>query len=176
MNCTTLRILGLCAALLCSANILQAKEWRGIVPLKSTRADVERLLGKPNDLGRYQFENERAYIDYSSTCNRINDCSCLIPKDTVIDIYVNLEIEFKFSDLRIDRTKYQKTKSAHLPGIVTYASDEEGIIYTVDDEDDEVMDITYLPKAADCRNVVKSRKLKKRGSSHLEAKQRCPGQ
>jgi hypothetical protein len=25
-----------------------AKEWRGITPLKSTRADVERLLGKPN--------------------------------------------------------------------------------------------------------------------------------
>jgi hypothetical protein len=27
------------------AIICPAKEWRGIVPLKSTRADVERLLG-----------------------------------------------------------------------------------------------------------------------------------
>ena len=34
-----------------------AKEWRGITPLKSTRADVERLLGKPNQLGRYEIQN-----------------------------------------------------------------------------------------------------------------------
>jgi hypothetical protein len=44
---------------------LMAKEWREIVPLKSTKFDVERLLGKPNHLGRYDIENERVSILYS---------------------------------------------------------------------------------------------------------------
>src|SRR4026207_2045790 len=35
--------------LLCSSSTADAKEWRGIVPLRSTRADVERLLGRPPD-------------------------------------------------------------------------------------------------------------------------------
>ena len=54
------------------ASASEAKSWRGITPLKSTRADVERLLGQPNGLGRYQFENERAYILYADDeCRQI---------------------------------------------------------------------------------------------------------
>lgn len=171
MNYKKLKIVFVCTIWLCSASILHAKEWRGIVPLKSTRADVEKLLGKPNDLRRYQFENERAYINYSRGCARIDDCLCLVPKDTVIYIFVTLEADLKFSDLKIDRAKYHKTRSTHLPGIVTYANDEEGIIYTVDDEDDEVMDITYLQAAGDCRNLVKGIRANKGRSSRLQPKQ-----
>lgn len=42
-------LLGIIAILLafCLPTIAQAKAWRGIVPLHSTRADVERLLGEP---------------------------------------------------------------------------------------------------------------------------------
>jgi hypothetical protein len=173
MNYTKLKIVFVGAIWLCSASILHAKEWRGIMPLKSTRADVEKLLGKPNGLGRYQFENERAYINYSSGCARINDCLCLVPKDTVIYIFVTLEGDLKLSDLKIDRTKYHKTRSTHLPGIVTYANDEEGIIYTVDDEDDEVTDITYLYTTRDCQSFLKDRQSNKRRSSRLRRKVNC---
>ena len=146
----------------------QAKEWRGIVPLKSTRADVERLLGKPNGLGRYQFDDERAYIYYSEgVCARGDDCSCLVPKDTVLNIFVTLEVEMKFSDLKIDRRGYQRTKSAHLPTVVSHSNEEEGIIYTVDE--DEVTEITYLPSGKDCREVVrKNRRAKHRKKLSLK--------
>lgn len=174
MNYTKLKIVFVCAIWLCSASVLQAKEWRGIVPLKSTRADVENLLGKPNGLGRYQFENERAYINYSSGCARVDDCLCVVPKDTVIYIFVTLESDLKLSELKIDRTKYHKTRSTHLPGIVTYANDEEGIIYTVDDEDDEVTDIAYLYTTRDCQSLLKDPQLKRR-PSRLRRKQRCRG-
>lgn len=173
MKYTKLKIVFVCAIWLCSASILHAKEWRGIRPLKSTRADVEKLLGKPNNLGRYEFEDERAYIDYSKGCDRVDDCLCLAPKDTVIDIFVTLESDLKLSDLKIDRTKYHKTRSTHLPGIVTYANDEDGIIYTVDDEDDEVMHMTYLPTARDCHSLIKDRPPNKRRSSRLRRKVGC---
>ncbi len=41
-----------------------AKDWRGIVPLKSTRADVERLLGKPSSSGYYNLRNEIVSFDF----------------------------------------------------------------------------------------------------------------
>jgi hypothetical protein len=90
----------LCTALfiMCVTVGLQAKEWRGITPLKSTRADVERLFGKENELKRYQFENERAYIYYSEKpCGMMDvtevteKCRCLIPEGTVVSIHVNVE-------------------------------------------------------------------------------------
>ena len=49
-----------CAVLLLlpEAAHVQAKEWRRIVPLRSTRAQVERRLGKPR--GRYhELKTER---------------------------------------------------------------------------------------------------------------------
>ena len=125
------------------------------MPLKSTRADVERLLGKPNGLGRYEFDNERAYIDYARGCDQPNDCVCLVPKDTVISIFVTLETDLKWSALKLDRSKYKKSRSAHLPSILNFTNDEEGITYTVDEADEEVMHITYLPSARDCKNLTR---------------------
>ena len=151
----------------------EGKAWRGIVPLKSTRADVERLLGKPNALGRYQFENERAYIHYAegSCPSDMNDCQCLVPNGTVLEIFVNLEVELKFSDLKVDGTKYKTIRSGHLPTIVAYSNNEEGIVYTVDEEDGEVMDISYLPTAKDCQSLIKSKRANKGRPSRLRPKQ-----
>lgn len=79
----------------CLPTIAQAKGWRGIVPLKSTRADVERLLGVPGKHGRYQFDEERAYVNYAGPgpCCPVNGCLCFVPDDIVISINVELEVE-----------------------------------------------------------------------------------
>ena len=50
--------------------VIQAKGWRGIVPLHSTRADVEQLLGPPDRKGNkpvvsYDLEKEQVTIIYS---------------------------------------------------------------------------------------------------------------
>jgi hypothetical protein len=156
MKYTILKILPIFALCLYCAELVQAKEWRGIVPLKSTRADVERLFGKPNGLGRYEFDNERAYIDYAKGCDQLQDCLCVVPKDTVISIFVTLETNLKLSELKIDRSKYKKSRSAHLPSILNFTNDEEGVTYTIDETDEEVMHITYLPSARDCKNLINS--------------------
>src|SRR5215211_7734523 len=81
-----------------------ATEWRGIIPLISTRADVERLLGKPKELGRYEVNGERADIIYSDgPCKgwyyslEKTNCKCLVLKDTVLSIYVEPDQTLKFS-------------------------------------------------------------------------------
>lgn len=134
---------------------LQAKEWRGIIPLRSTRVDVERLLGQPGEHGRYQFEDERAYINYADgQCDRTDRCECLVPEGTVIEIRVVLEDIVKFSEVGLDLTSYERTDNG---AFVTYANDEEGIIYTVSKELDEVHSISYIPSARDCEEIVRRR-------------------
>lgn len=49
--------------------VVKAKEWRGIVPLRSTRADVERLLGDDSEkkpLTTYQTKQEAVSVLYAS--------------------------------------------------------------------------------------------------------------
>ena len=139
-----------------------AKEWRGIIPLRSTRADVERLFGKPNEWGRYQFKDERASIEYSSgPCKgvyqalRKDNCKCLAPKDTVLSIYVE-PVQQTFSALKIDKGKYTRTPIVSGPPNFSYSNRAEGIIYTVDETEDEIIDIEYLPSTEDCQNTIKS--------------------
>jgi hypothetical protein len=142
----------------CLPLVAQGKGWRGIVPLRSTRADVERLLG-PGNNGHYQFDAERVHVNYlEGKCNPVNGCLCLVPKGTVISIYVQLEIEMRFSGLNIDKKKYEKFVSPKDPNVATYSNDKEGIIYTVNEENDDVTAIEYRPTAKDCQDVMRRAK------------------
>ena len=142
---------------------LQAKEWRGITPLKSTRADVERLFGKENEWKRYQFENERAYIFYSTEpCGMkgvtevTQKCRCLIPEGTVVSINVTVEESRKFSALKLNQREFQK--EFVLPGMYDYSDLKEGVKYTVDERRDQIVEIVYLPSAKDCEDLVRRNK------------------
>lgn len=155
----------LCTALfvMCITVDLQAKEWRGITPLKSTKADVERLLGKENELNRYQFKNERAYIFYSTEPCGMKDatevtekCRCLIPVGTVVSINVTVEESRKFSSLKRNKSEFQK--EFVLPGMYEYSDLTEGVRYTVDERRDQIVEIVYLPSAKDCADLVKNSK------------------
>lgn len=107
--------------------------WRGIVPLHSTRADVERLIGKPNfkyDL--YDIGNERVDIMYSSDpCTQGLQGSYTVPRDTVIRISVVPQNQLRFSDLRLDLGKYKKTEDAPEQHHAVYKNEEQGITYVV---------------------------------------------
>jgi hypothetical protein len=156
MKFITVKFITLFVILLLSSTVLKAAEWRGITPLKSTRADVERLLGKPNDyLGRYLFDNERASIHYKSVpCDRTDRCDCFVPTDTVLGIWIDVEEEMKFSQLNIDRMKFEKKINSD--DNTTYANWEMGIIYHVNQQDNRVWNIDYIESEKDCKEVLKS--------------------
>jgi len=168
-------LLSIMATLLacCLPIVTHGKEWRGIVPLQSKRADVERLLGGAGNRDHYQFDAERVHVNYAGEgkCNPVNGCLCFVPKDTVISIYVQLEVEMRFSKLNIDKRKYEKFVSPENPNVATYSNDKEGIIYTVNEENDDVTAIEYLPTAKDCQGVM--RRAKRAGVQSKRRKARC---
>lgn len=135
-----------------------AKSWRGITPLKSTRTDVERLFGKPNNLGRYEIENERAYIIYSEGPCIVGyqnlakpNCECFVEKDTVLRIAVTLESAVALPVF--DKKKFSRASlRSNLP-MFTYSDLTDGLVYTVDESNGTLTAIDYWPSAADCTQL-----------------------
>jgi len=122
-----------------------AKEWRGIVPLHSTRSDVIRLLGSPNlDYDRYELDDGTVSILYSDgPCKTGWD----VPKDTVIDIMFQPDDDLTLSDLRLDLSKYKKKQDYEVLDAYHYRNGPEGHEIVV--IDNIVSSIFYGPTTKD---------------------------
>jgi len=71
---------------------------------------------------------------------------------------VTPEVEMKYSKLKLDGTKFEKTNDSTFLGVVSYSNSVEGIIYTVDH--DEVTEITYRASQKDCRRMLQKARSK----------------
>ena len=132
----------------------QAKEWRGIVPLRSTRVDVERLLGPPaikrEYSMHYEINSEQIFIDLSRGPCTVEFSRWNVPRDTVISIWITLRSnQLSAASLNLNQKKYTKYRENHRPQIVRYVNQTEGIEYSVDEETGNVGIIKYVPSAAD---------------------------
>lgn len=114
-----LKYLTACLLVILSCSHLSpAKEWRGITPLKSNRADVERLLGRPDEnIGdtflTYYFPDIVVSIQFSAN----PQCRANLPQDswnvstgTVTTIRVDIRNQVLLSDLQIDLSKFKVRK------------------------------------------------------------------
>ena len=138
-----------CAAvLLLTAAAAQAKEWRGVVPLHSTRDDVERLLGPPQaDYWHYNFEEESAHLSYAERpCEEGLPRGWNVPKDTVVEIHTVPKNDLKLSDVLAPGKDYRQVSAAHTAHVY-YVDAEEGVRYTV--WEGMVQSISHFPAAKD---------------------------
>ena len=124
------------------------------MPLHSTRADVERLLGISQHpcKCRYDLGSERIEFRYSSENDPCTRGISFLPKvrrDTVLEILVRPKTKLLFSDLAFDETKFKKGGDAHLAYINYYANNADGVLVQVGACDDMVMSIYYRPAAND---------------------------
>lgn len=125
------KALGLIFITLILTQNTEAKDWRGIVPLRSTRADVERLLGQPEQGsgGVYQTVSESILVSYSE---KPCDYGWQVPPGTVINISVRPKNPPALASLKLDERKYEKRTDPHIGSLHYYVNPEEGINYTVD--------------------------------------------
>lgn len=138
-----------------TATSARAQGWHGIVPLHSTRADVERLLGPPSEGARsytvfYQTDTESVTIAYAPglSCGiGAKYSQWKVPRNTVLTISVTLLRPLPFSKLAIDETKYTKTSGGHRPQDIYYIKNGGGESVRV--FGGEVQDIDYYPAKSD---------------------------
>ena len=165
MKTLTIRVLVLAAPLLMAIRA-NAEPWRGIVPLKSTRSDVERLLGKPSPGNMkfyvtYELESEQVRVRYAdkTLCTRTDDCECHVPDDTVLTVVVRLKNKPKFSTLGLDMSKFHPIVNPENPNNVAYSNSDAGIMYVTSKRDDLVSYVQYSPTAQDCFDANKGRSI-----------------
>jgi hypothetical protein len=134
----------------------QAKEWHGIVPLHSTRKDVEQLIGPPTTPGGriYNLENEVVLIDYSDgPCEQGWPFGWNVPQDTVTAITVNPRKMISLSELGIDLSGYQKVQDEEVRTVLYYVNGEEGVHIESRTLKPIVVSVIYTPAAKD-RNLL----------------------
>lgn len=132
-----------------------AKEWCRIVPLHSTRADVERLIkAKPVRCGGngclYDLSDKTIFALYAAEPTCRNDdatTSWKVPANTVIQITVNFKTPQPFSALDIDVTKYDRVPDKELHGLVYLSDYAQGV--RMETSGDSVRAITYYPAATE---------------------------
>ena len=133
----------------CAAN---AKAWRGIVPLHSTRADVERLLGPSNieDSG-YDTRGEQVRISYSSQgCQEGLPAGWKVTANTVVSISVSSKNEIKLAGVLVPGKNYDQIYGVHTPH-VDYVDVLEGVRYST--LDGSVQTVTYFGSEADDKKL-----------------------
>lgn len=161
MKCPAIRLLLLALPLIISARA-NAEPWKGIVPLKSTRSDVERLLGKPlpgpvQSYVIYQRESEEVRVRYAdkSLCTRTTDCECNVPDDTVLKVVVRVKSKTSFSSLNLDLSKFHPIVNPENSNNVAYSNSDAGIMYVINKRDDLLLYVQYGATAKDCADAKK---------------------
>jgi len=144
------------------AGNVNAEPWRGIVPLKSNRSDVERLLGKPLPSNMkfyvtYNLESEEVRVRYAdkSLCIRTDECECRVPDYTVLNVVIRLKTTINFSALSLDQSKFHLIVNAENANNVAYSNSDAGLMYVISKRDDLVLYVQYSPTAKDCADALK---------------------
>ncbi|MCA1614467.1 MAG: hypothetical protein LC800_10115, partial [Acidobacteria bacterium] len=138
----------------------QAKGWRGIIPLRSARSDVERLLGapiRPGFASLYDTSKAKVSVFYSQGPCTEGKGGWKVPLDTVINIAVLprgrlLVSDIKqIADLSLDGRGFTRAPDPRVPGSVNYFNDEAGVdVSTWESADGEhVQIINFGPTAND---------------------------
>lgn len=145
----------LAVCLLCSAVDVSARPWRGIVPLRSNRTQVRKLLGKPiiggaGAIDMYELKEGRVHVMYARhPCEEglpADWGNWRVPHDTVINISIQLHEEIPVKSLRlrnIEKLKWYTGES----GATYYRDRLRGLEYQV--QNGMITAITYGPRASD---------------------------
>lgn len=130
----------------------KAKGWNGLVPLRSTRRDVEAVVGNPTTPGgsSYETASERVFAQYSDgPCERGWPFGWNTARDTVVLISIIRKESMSLADLGVDVRKYEKWPDRHIDGEVHYTDRAEGIDIQVDEPLGKILSVSYMPSATD---------------------------
>ena len=146
-------IAGLSAFLLLGAvDSAFGKAWRGIVPARSTRADVVRLINQCSDqleACRFTIGNEDVHILFSNGLpTDYQECSSRLPPGTVMFIAVEPRVKLKLRDLSVDKRTLQSfNPSASFKGRLTGYRSGDGLVVSL--WKDRILQVFYLADESD---------------------------
>src|SRR5712671_1240137 len=118
----------------------------GVVPLYSTRADVERLYGDAvSDSCRCNFRRSKETIHVAFATARCAgpEYGWNVPRDTVQSFRVTPYDPPRLSEMPLDLNGFVKRYSPEDIVTTYYTNIEKGVVFDV--QDDHVMGVEYFP-------------------------------
>ena len=139
-----------------------AQDWNGLTVLKSTRKDVEKVLGKPsknikNVNYNYYTDEETILLDFASgKCTRRDSFEWKVKKGTLVNITIYKKKRPLLSTFDFDIKTFSKEDIDFHIERRYYRSPDRSISLEVSvsnkgekDEKEEVLSIIYSPKKED---------------------------
>jgi hypothetical protein len=134
----------------------QTNSWNGIVPLHSTKSDVEKIdslkiegeCPRPGNACHYILNNQRIWVNYARGGCKGSD-SFDVPKDTVLSISVDNPIGYgkSLDELKLDKNELSSKITHTMTGYWT--NSENGVTYTFSQVHSQLASISYIPKKSD---------------------------
>lgn len=127
---------------------VDAKGWKGIVPLHSDRADVEKLLGAATGECKcfYDTGSETVRVEYAKAPCVGYPSGWNVSADKVLTLHVRTNQPVKFTELQLIESKFYKAADDTFTRY--YSSRADGAQYTVS-WDGMVQAVTYFPSSSD---------------------------
>jgi len=129
----------------------RSEGWRGIIPLHSTRIDVERLLGKPDSNCRcsYRLAEANVFFGYSpiNGCQKGQVGGWNVSRDTVTHITVYPKYTMYVSNLLLDAKKYKVIKDEEVDSFTRYIDESQGV--SIETANGLVRSFNYGPSTKD---------------------------
>ena len=132
----------------------QDEAWRNIKLLQSKPADVERLLKQPSQssgyVRQYSLQDYELWIDYypfdhcRPRYGKVGEWN--IPEWTVTEILYVPGEAVDFSSLKLDLRDFSRVhESPHVPNMISYVDNQEGVDYTLNSDATTLYSIRYFP-------------------------------
>jgi hypothetical protein len=140
-----------CACIIPSSSVPQGgRGGQGLVPLRSTKVDVERLLGTPEETGDitwYRARGDLVGVVYAASRCQGRLLGWNVAANTVLEINVKPQNKYNLAELNLDKSKFVRAYG-HVGQV--YINLDEGIRYELS-PDDNVETISYIPSTANNR-------------------------
>lgn len=150
-------ILATALLILFCAGWVTAKPWRGIIPLQTSRVEVEKIFGKKSSdrsaTVTYHLRREKVIVTYSAgSCNTNGPDNWNVPTDVVVSLTVFPKKVIYLTDLSENFSTFEKFSGPKdLPGTFEYYNADDGMSVDVDSRTwsgkESVMNIAYFPPA-----------------------------
>jgi len=121
------------AALIVAAQSISAAEWRGIVPLHSSRADIVRLFNVCGDNKQrcfFSLEDQEVQIVFSGWQRAFSACPKSVAKDTVLLVRVRLNKQTQMKELKINLKSFKAFDPSYPSGMGyrAYIDEKSGLL------------------------------------------------